>query len=100
MKNPILGLVVATLLSATAVWAEPGNRPDREERLQRMQQHLGLSEEQVAQIRDIRAQGGTREDVHAVLTEEQRSRMAQARKQHRQQRPEQHRQQGPADNSE
>jgi Spy/CpxP family protein refolding chaperone len=49
-------------------------------RLQRMQQHLNLSDEQVSEIRSIKQNGGSREDVRAVLNDEQRAMM----KQHRQ----------------
>lgn len=49
--------------------------------LERMQQHLGLSDEQVAQIRQIKAEGGSREDIEAVLTDEQRQKMVEHRKQ-------------------
>jgi Spy/CpxP family protein refolding chaperone len=43
------------------------------ERLKRMQKHLDLSDDQLSQIREIRSNGGSREDVAKVLTEEQRS---------------------------
>lgn len=53
----------------------------KEHKLERMQQHLGLSDDQVAQIREIKANGGSREDIKAVLTEEQQQTWAQHRKQ-------------------
>ena len=50
-----------------------------EKRLNRMKAHLGLSDEQVAEIQKIRAEGGSREDIQKVLTPEQQARMDQAR---------------------
>ena len=50
-----------------------------EKRLDRMKAHLGLSDEQVAEMQKIREEGGSREDVQAVLTPEQRAKMDQAR---------------------
>ena len=53
-----------------------------EERMARMQKHLDLSDDQMQQIRDIREQGGGREEVQAVLTDEQLAKMKEARKRH------------------
>ena len=44
-------------------------------RMVHMQQSLGLSEAQISQIREIRANGGGRDEIRGVLTEEQRSMM-------------------------
>ncbi len=52
------------------------------DKLARMQQHLGLSDEQVAEMRSIRDNGGTREEMHAVLTDEQRAQLDRMRQQH------------------
>lgn len=52
------------------------------DRLARMQQHLGLSDEQVAEMRAIRDNGGSREEMHAVLTDDQRKQLDQMRQQH------------------
>ena len=51
-----------------------------EERIARMQKHLDLSDDQVQQIREIREQGGGREEVQAILTEEQQGKVKEARK--------------------
>lgn len=50
-------------------------------RMAHLQQGLGLSDEQAARIRDIRANGGSREDIRAVLTDEQRALMDEHRAQ-------------------
>ncbi|MEH6637488.1 MAG: hypothetical protein V7700_18365 [Halioglobus sp.] len=55
----------------------------REDRAARMQQHLGLSDTQVAEIREIREAGGSREDIRAVLTPEQQTQFDEARSKHK-----------------
>ena len=54
----------------------------RGERMSRMQQHLDLSDAQVAQMKEIREQGGSREEIHAVLTQEQQEKLAELRRAH------------------
>lgn len=56
---------------------EPGQKGARAER---MQNDLGLTDEQVKKMREIRNGGGTREEMQAVLTPEQRQKAAQLRK--------------------
>lgn len=46
----------------------------------RMQKTLGLSDEQVKQMRDIREAGGSPEEMRAVLTPEQQAKAAQLKK--------------------
>ena len=86
MKKTVLMLTTTLMISAGIASAGPGNRPDFETRLSRMQEHLQLSDEQVEQMREIHAQGGGREEIRSVLTEEQRT-MA---KKHREQMRKQH----------
>ena len=64
------GLALVTSL-AVAEGHRGGGEGKRGHHLKRMQEHLQLSDEQVEQIREIRRNGGTRDDVRAVLTEEQ-----------------------------
>ena len=66
--------------------AKMGKHRGPEERLKRMQKHLDLSEEQMSQIGEIRRNGGSREDVAAVLTEEQRSQAKEHRRKKEQRR--------------
>jgi hypothetical protein len=47
----------------------------QQHRMIHAQQRLGLSEAQMNQIRSIRENGGSREEVRSVLTEEQRAMM-------------------------
>ena len=56
---------------------------EREERKARMQEHLGLSDEQKAKMAEIRKQGGSREEMRAVLTPEQQAKFDAKRSQHR-----------------
>lgn len=84
MNHVLTGILLLAFLTSTA-WAEPaepldGNGygkgprgPDREQRAARMQQALGLSEAQMQQIREIRQNGGGRDEVRAVLSDEQRA---------------------------
>ena len=64
----ILALSLASALSIAG---------DRGDRMARMQEHLGLSDAQIEHIRGIRKNGGSREDMRAVLTDDQRTTMDQ-----------------------
>ena len=84
MKKVITGMVFITLIT-TAVHAasesvEEGQGPKMRgggngQRMAHLQQALGLSDEQVAQIHEIRQNGGGRDEVRSVLTDEQRAMM-------------------------
>ena len=93
-KIAIVVAVIVTCVSLGALACGGSmHRPSKEERLSRMQQHLNLSEGQVSQIRGIHENGGGREEVAAVLTEDQRQQMHDFPKnkhnKHRQDQPEQ-----------
>ena len=89
MKNIVVIVMLMTLLAVTAV---AGHKEDGElqhydknrqgqgegrrgggDRMARMQERLGLSDQQVIQMKEIRESGGGRKDMRAVLTEDQRS---------------------------
>jgi Spy/CpxP family protein refolding chaperone len=77
MKKTLITLFsLALIAGAATVHASPsggkGLRGDSP-RLSKLQQSLGLSDAQVDEIREIRANGGSRDDVRAVLDEEQRA---------------------------
>jgi len=77
MKKTLIGMIaLALILGTSTVSASPsggkGLRGDSP-RLSKLQQSLGLSDEQVEEIRSIRANGGSRDDVRAVLDDEQRA---------------------------
>lgn len=76
--------VLATVIlmsSPLFVTAEESERrkPSPEERLERMQKHLDLSDDQVLQIQEIHENGGGKEEVGAILTEAQRAKMGKHR---------------------
>lgn len=75
MKKLLLLTACVVALTAGGAYAGQGQGKggDPEARLQRMQQHLQLTDEQVQEIRTIRADGGKREDIRVVLTEEQQA---------------------------
>ncbi len=82
----LMTLTLGLLLVAGSAWADrPEGGQDqgkRGDRIARMQQHLGLSDDQVSQMKDIRANGGSREDMRAVLSDDQQAQMREMRKQH------------------
>jgi Spy/CpxP family protein refolding chaperone len=87
MKRLTVSILLLFLLTSAA-WAGRGGgsgnahangiRAGTQIQQQRMihaQQRLGLSEAQMKQIRSIRENGGNREEIRSVLTEEQRAMM-------------------------
>jgi Spy/CpxP family protein refolding chaperone len=98
----ILALITASSLALAGGPGGEGKGPrgKPEERLQRMQEHLGLSESQVEQIRAIHSSGGSREEKRAqmadIFTDEQRAMI----EEHRGQRGERRRQGRPDENAE
>ena len=82
MKKTLMGLLVLTFLSSTA-FAGPASQGNGQgmqgggkgQRMAQMQQNLGLSQEQMDQMRSIRENGGGRDEMRAVLTDGQRAKM-------------------------
>jgi Spy/CpxP family protein refolding chaperone len=78
MLKKIVALATIILMSTSTfvTAAESGQgKPTPDERLSRMQKHLNLSDDQVSQMREIHENGGGREEMGAVLTEDQRAKM-------------------------
>lgn len=79
--NRVLISILLLAFTTSAAWAQPhgkGMGPGmrgQSPRMQHAQQNLGLSQEQVDQIGMIRRNGGGRDEIRAVLTEEQRAMM-------------------------
>lgn len=109
MKQLIAFTIILLMLSATAhAQSDPNNDPgdmsnsqeqkQKQEqgqgkgkqgggdRLARMQKNLGLSDDQVSQMREIGKRGGSREEMHAVMTVEQRGILRERRLQGKSQR--------------
>ena len=101
MKRIVVIAMLVTLLTATAF---AGHKEDGElqhydknrqgqgegrrgggDRMVRMQERLGLSDDQVSQMQEIRESGGSRKDMRAVLTEDQRAQIDAHRAQRKQQ---------------
>ena len=83
MKKTLLGLLVLVFLSSTTLAGQASGQGKqgggKGQRMARMQQELGLSQEQMDQMREIRENGGGRDEMRAVLTEEQRSQLDERR---------------------
>ena len=82
----VLILALSLTLVSSAVLAQSEDEPpsgNKVAKLERMQNNLGLTDEQVEQMRDIRQEGGSREDMNAVLNPEQRAKAAKLRKTHK-----------------
>ena len=77
----LLALFAATASAQPDQNANPQHRSGGGDRVARMQKNLGLTDEQVKQMREIRERGGSREEMRAVLTEEQRVMMQERRRQ-------------------
>lgn len=86
MKKLVLALTLT--LASSAVLAQPPGGPQggdghpMGQMKERMKDELGLTDEQVKKMREIRDAGGSREDMQAVLTPEQKLKMAEMRKEH------------------
>ena len=77
----LIALFTAAVYAQPDPDANPQNRSGGGDRMARMQRNLGLTDEQVKQMREIRERGGSREEMRAVLTEEQRVMMRGRRRQ-------------------
>jgi len=87
IREHLLACTMLMALFAATVYAQPDQNADPQhrtgggDRLARMQKNLGLTDDQVKQMREIRERGGSREEMRAVLTEEQRVIMQERRRQ-------------------
>jgi hypothetical protein len=80
MRQFFAAAAILVLLSATALAQVEGKRAGADQ-LARMQKNLGLSDEQVAQLHELRERGGSRKEVRAVFTDEQWALMQERRRQ-------------------
>jgi Spy/CpxP family protein refolding chaperone len=67
---------------AKAAALRKAHKSERGDRRDRMQEQLGLSDEQMKEMAAIRQKGGSREDMRAVLTPEQQAKFDALRSQH------------------
>ena len=70
MKKILTFVLCLAMTSAVTIADEVKSKPNAD-RMARMQQNLGLSDQQVAQIRQLRDNGGSKEEILAVLTDDQ-----------------------------
>ena len=81
MKHLIVAALLVLLSVSAQAQAQPEGKRVGADQLERMQKNLGLSDEQVAQLQEIRERGGSREEVRAVFTDEQWALMQERRRQ-------------------
>ncbi len=68
----VLVLILAMAMASAAIFADDEeSNSAMTDRMAQMQKNLGLSDEQVAQIRQIRDNSGSKKEILAVLTDEQ-----------------------------
>ena len=68
----ILTLVFCLAMTSIITFADEVKSPQGDaDRMDRMQQNLGLTDQQVAEMRQIRDNGGSKEEILAVLTKNQ-----------------------------
>ena len=88
----LISVTLGLLLATGAAWAKhppegEQGQGKRGQHMERMQQHLGLSDDQVSQMKEIRANGGSREEMReemrGVLSDDQQSQMREYRKNHK-----------------
>lgn len=72
-----LSMVAVLALVSTLAFAQPGGHRGK------LLEELDLTEAQQTEIREIRESGGGRDEIHAVLTDDQKARLEELRKEHR-----------------
>jgi Spy/CpxP family protein refolding chaperone len=91
MKKLIVSIILLSLLAATTLSAQSGSSPQNPEaakgqRMAKLKKELNLTDQQVAEMKQIRENGGSKEEVRAVLTPEQQTKMDKLREQAKSQR--------------
>ena len=81
MTHQLIWILTAALFAGPALAEGQGGK--RGDRFARMQEHLQLSDEQVAEMRSIRENGGSRGEVYAVLNDTQRAQLEEHRANHK-----------------
>jgi molybdenum-dependent DNA-binding transcriptional regulator ModE len=76
----VTAVVVMGLSMPTTAAEENREKPSKEQRLVRMQEHLNLSDDQVEEIRSVHSNGGGRDEIGAILTDDQRGQLRSFRK--------------------
>ncbi|MFT6285991.1 MAG: hypothetical protein ACJAYC_002435 [Halieaceae bacterium] len=87
MKLIIIPTVAALVVASSLALAESdrngsGKHNNHQRHAAHLQQKFGVSDDQLAQMREIRENGGSREDAKAVLSDSQQNQMDQWRQNH------------------
>ena len=87
MKKLIMafGLSLASGIALAQTEGQTLGQPEaggKAQKAARMKQQLGLSEEQVAKMRELRDAGASKEEMRAVLTPEQQAKAAELKQKH------------------
>lgn len=78
----VVSMIAGGLLLSQVSIAESGDKDERrQQHRQHMQEQFGVTDDQFSQMREIRSNGGSREDMKAVLSDDQRSQMREWREQ-------------------
>jgi Spy/CpxP family protein refolding chaperone len=80
VHKAVLGLALVSSVTLAQPGTPPGGKPPH---MAQMEDQLGLTDEQVQKMREIRDSGGSMADMRAVLTPEQQVKAAQLRKEHK-----------------
>ncbi|MEH6608481.1 MAG: hypothetical protein V7696_03855 [Halioglobus sp.] len=97
MKLRIVPIVAALVVASSLALAESdsngsGKHKNHQRHATHLQEKFGVSDDQLSQMREIRENGGSREDARAVLSDSQQDQMDQWRQDnprgHKGQRPE------------
>ncbi len=81
MKNILIFILGMAIVSGAAFAVDEAGKQGGDDRMAKMQQNLGLSDEQVTQMRQIRDNGGDKEQILAVLSDDQLKLMKERRAQ-------------------
>ena len=86
VRNALTGVVLGWVLLPNFTLAQPDAPPahgGKPPHMAQMEDKLGLTDEQVQKMREIRDNGGSMADMRAVLTPQQQVKAAQLRKEHK-----------------
>ena len=74
-----LALILTLVSLATPLAAAEDKKLMSDARLEKIQKQLELSDDQISEMKNIKDNGGTRKEIRAVLTKEQRMQLKEAK---------------------
>ena len=81
MKYPMTLLLLAVMSTPLMTFAEGEKTSLNDKQLNKMQSRLELSDDQMTEMREIRDDGGTKQEIRAVLNDEQKAKAKELRSQ-------------------